>query len=61
MSPSKPQQRRARTLYADQHTPGQFRPETVPTVTHQLLTAKIGEFGVARQMRRNDADERFLR
>ncbi len=57
MSPQKPQPR-ARTLYANQHTPGQFRPETIPTVSPTRLTAKIGEFGLARQMRRNDQDER---
>ena len=57
MSPSKLLPRRSRTLHADQHTPGQFRPETVPTATRQrLLTAKICEYGIARQMRRNDAE-----
>jgi hypothetical protein len=54
MSPSKPQQRRIRTLYADQHTPGQHRPEPTPVIVWPTLTAKIMEFGIARQMRRND-------
>lgn len=62
MSPSKLQTRRPqRTLYADHHTPGQFRPETIPSVSPRLLTAKIAEYGIARQMRRNDADERLGR
>ncbi len=58
MSPQKPLPRRSRTLYADQHTPGQHRPEPAPVIVWPTLTAKIGEFGIARQMRLNDALER---
>ena len=62
MSPSKPQTRRPlRTLYASQHTPGQHRPEPAPVMAWPTLTAKIGEFGIARQMRQNDAEERLGR
>jgi len=52
---------RVRTLHGVDHQSGRFRPETVVVSERPRLTAKIGEFCIARQMARLEAHEQHDR
>lgn len=57
MPPSPPKSRQ-RTLHGIDHDATRFRPETVDQQQRPRLTAKIGEFCIARQMDRLESQDR---